>query len=268
MEPLELEVKRALPDRILHEHPILFIHGAWHGAWAWEPHFMPFFRDRGYACYALSLRNHGNSPCVRSINRAGVADFLADIESTVQNVVRRDPILIAHSLGGILTQKYLERHPSPAAVLLASVPPTGVKWCLWRMFKRFPLAFLSSFLFADGYRIVDSPEKVRAFFLSKDTPDDLVAQVASQVGAESLRLSAEVFWTKIDPAFRRRTPLLVAGVEGDPLFFPDEVRATAKFYDAPCEIFPTKSHDVMLDADWQIAAESIYRWLERVEAKR
>ncbi|MCA9946237.1 MAG: alpha/beta fold hydrolase, partial [Anaerolineales bacterium] len=41
--------------------PLLFIHGAWHGAWCWEEHFLPYFAERGYAVYAPSLRGHGQS---------------------------------------------------------------------------------------------------------------------------------------------------------------------------------------------------------------
>jgi alpha-beta hydrolase superfamily lysophospholipase len=35
-------------------------------------------------------------------------------------------VLIAHSLGGFVVQRYLENHDAPAAVLVASVPPQGV----------------------------------------------------------------------------------------------------------------------------------------------
>jgi pimeloyl-ACP methyl ester carboxylesterase len=262
MEQAELEVKQAMPDRLRREHPILFVHGAWHNAWAWEPHFMPFFQDQGYACYALSLRNHGASAQSLPINHARVSDYVADIEKVVQNVIRRDPILIGHSLGGFLVQKYLERHSAPAAVLLASVPPTGAKWCAWRMFKSFPLTFLGVFLHRNVYRLVDSSKKVRKFFLSQNSPDDLVAEVASRVGNESYRASLEVLWANIDTGFRRRVPIFVAGAEDDALFSPDEVRATAETYKADVQLFPGLAHDVMLDSNWKLAADGILQWLE------
>ena len=34
--------------------PLIFIHGAWHGAWCWE-RFLDYFAARGYPCYAVDL---------------------------------------------------------------------------------------------------------------------------------------------------------------------------------------------------------------------
>ena len=39
--------------------PVLFVHGAWHGAWCGDEHFLDFFADKGYRAVALSLRGHG-----------------------------------------------------------------------------------------------------------------------------------------------------------------------------------------------------------------
>lgn len=35
---------------------IVFVHGAYQGAWCWKEFFMPYFSRIGYDCYALSLR--------------------------------------------------------------------------------------------------------------------------------------------------------------------------------------------------------------------
>jgi pimeloyl-ACP methyl ester carboxylesterase len=43
-----------------HPVPLLFVRGAWHGAWCWDEHFLEFFVDKGYRAVALSLRGHGN----------------------------------------------------------------------------------------------------------------------------------------------------------------------------------------------------------------
>jgi pimeloyl-ACP methyl ester carboxylesterase len=43
--------------------PILFLHGAAHGAWCWAEHYLTWFADRGCECHAVSFRGH-----VRSIH--------------------------------------------------------------------------------------------------------------------------------------------------------------------------------------------------------
>jgi hypothetical protein len=44
---VELEVISRQPERRRFKTPLLFVHGAWHGAWCWEEKFLPYFADRG-----------------------------------------------------------------------------------------------------------------------------------------------------------------------------------------------------------------------------
>ncbi|XP_024028894.1 uncharacterized protein LOC112093830 [Morus notabilis] len=35
--------------------PLVFFHGSYHAAWCWAEHWLPFFSNSGYDCYAVSL---------------------------------------------------------------------------------------------------------------------------------------------------------------------------------------------------------------------
>lgn len=35
--------------------PLVFVHGSFHAAWCWAEHWLPFFSQSGFDCYALSL---------------------------------------------------------------------------------------------------------------------------------------------------------------------------------------------------------------------
>jgi pimeloyl-ACP methyl ester carboxylesterase len=37
-----------------HPVPLLFVHGAWHGAWCWDEHFLDLFADKGYRALAVN----------------------------------------------------------------------------------------------------------------------------------------------------------------------------------------------------------------------
>ena len=50
-----LHVVRREPRGTPHPTPVLFVHGAWHGAWCWEEHFLDFFADRGHRVAACLL---------------------------------------------------------------------------------------------------------------------------------------------------------------------------------------------------------------------
>jgi hypothetical protein len=119
-----LEIVARLPARPRRAPPILFVHGAWHGAWCWEDHFLGYFAARGFAGYALNLRGRGASRGARDVRFCRVRDFVEDVAEAVEQIGAL-PILVGHSLGGFVVQKYLERHEAELGVLMASVPPNG-----------------------------------------------------------------------------------------------------------------------------------------------
>jgi pimeloyl-ACP methyl ester carboxylesterase len=84
--------------------PLLFVHGAWHGAWCWDEHFLDFLADRGFRAVALSLRGHGNSPTDKRLSRCSIADYVHDVVS-VAETLPTPPVVIGHSMGGFVAQK-------------------------------------------------------------------------------------------------------------------------------------------------------------------
>ena len=116
--------------------PLLFVHGGWHSASCWS-NFVDFFAAAGYRAVALSLRGHGGSPTAKPFHACSIADYVDDVRAVADSLGGR-PVLIAHSLGGFVVQRYLESHDAPAAVLVASVPPQGVLGLATRIWSRHP----------------------------------------------------------------------------------------------------------------------------------
>lgn len=129
--------------------PLLFLHGAFHGAWCWAEHFLPFCAAAGYNSYALSLRGHGSSELGQHPPGAtgtlkshfhDIASFIASLE--------RPPVLLAHSIGGLLAAAYVgqaaegQRPPLAGLALLAATPPSGTAAIIWRELWRHPLQVL------------------------------------------------------------------------------------------------------------------------------
>lgn len=90
--------------------PVLFVHGTWHGAWCWEEHFVPWFRDRGYNARAVTLRHHDQHH-VPGLRLTRIRDYVADVTAAAAEMPS-PPVVIGHSLGGFIAQKYLEEHPA------------------------------------------------------------------------------------------------------------------------------------------------------------
>ena len=105
--------------------PLLLVHGAWHASWSWE-NFVPFFTGLGYDVTTVDLRGHGGSEGREKVKwHSAARGYVADVAQAVE-AIGRPPVIIAHSLGGYVAQKYLENNTVPAAVLIASVPARGI----------------------------------------------------------------------------------------------------------------------------------------------
>ena len=119
-----LEFVEAEPDFAPTGAPVLFVHGAFAGAWMWREVFMPFFARRGRACAAVSLRGQAER------GRAGLrAARLSDCRDDLQRAfaaLPEPPVVVAHSLGGLLAQQLIGREEMRALALLASLPPEGL----------------------------------------------------------------------------------------------------------------------------------------------
>ncbi|OBJ53074.1 alpha/beta hydrolase [Mycobacterium sp. 1423905.2] len=254
-----LEVIERGSTSAAHPTPLLFVHGGWHGAWCWE-HFLDYFADAGYRAVAVSLRGHGNSPCARSLHLCSVADYIEDIAETADRLGTK-PVLIAHSLGGFVVQRFLESRSVPAAVLLASIPPQGVFGLATRVWRRQPWITVRSYTTGNLAGFINTPPLARQNLFCAQTPEAVVAACAARVQPEGLRAAM------IDAMFRRvrtkrvSTPMLVLGAADDGLVSRAEVQATAHAYGTEAEFFPNMGHNMMMEPGWPDVAERIHAWL-------
>ncbi len=258
-----LEVLDRAPRNASDKPPILFVHGAWHGAWCWDEHFLDYFAEKGYRSVALSLRGHGNSTAPKSMRFCSVADFVDDVDSVAKSLPE-PPVVIGHSLGGFVVQKYLESHDAPAAVLLASAPVSGITRFLLRRFKRHPWPTAAALARTKSLRGVGgTPELARETFFSKLTPEADVLRYTALLGEEyALKIAIDMLWLNLPRPNLVTTPLLILGADDDVCFTQQEVHSTATAYKTDAEFFPKMSHDMMLDPGWTSVAERIHGWLE------
>jgi pimeloyl-ACP methyl ester carboxylesterase len=260
IKTLPLEVITYKPLSSPRPTPLLFVHGAWHGAWCWAEHFLPFFSAKGYESHALNLRGHGLSPIKGTVRFARIADYVADVEEVAARMPA-PPVLIGHSMGGFITQKYLERHDAPAGVLLTPPPPGGLLSAALRTARHDFHSFLQVNLQLNLYRAVDTLEKTRRVLFSADMPDDQVQEYFRKLGNDSYLAYLDMLLFALPDPKRIKTPLLVLGAADDHNFSTAEIEATARAYHAPYEIFPNMAHNMMLEKGWESVAARIATWL-------
>jgi pimeloyl-ACP methyl ester carboxylesterase len=243
-----------------HPVPLLFVHGGWHGAWCWDDYFLDFFADAGYRAVALSLRGHGASPTPKPLHKVSIADYIEDVRSVADDL-GGSPVLIGHSLGGFVIQRYLEDRTAPAAVLVGSVPPKGVLSLALRVWRRRQSMTMEAWSDRTLLKFLATPALAREYLFCADTPEDIVESCRQRAGAESVRAAMT------DPMLRRvktrrvSTPMLVLGAEYDGFVSVGEVRATARAYRTEPEFF-SMGHNMMLEPGWADVAERIHAWLQ------
>jgi len=116
---------------------------AWHGAWRWQPYFLPYFAELGYKASAFSFSCHGNSQKYKSLNLLSINDYVQELKSIIEHM-ETTPILIGHSMGAFVIQKYLEEYRVPKAVLITPVPPFGIWDGTLNVLRKFSLSFLKA----------------------------------------------------------------------------------------------------------------------------
>jgi pimeloyl-ACP methyl ester carboxylesterase len=254
-----IETIRRTPDQLLDLTPLLFVHGAWHGAWCWEDHFLDHFAAQGREVGAVSLRHHGNSTGQsKRVRWCSKNAYVFDVEKSVAEF-SRPPVLVGHSMGGYITQHYLARHEMPGAVLMASIPPNGVVGTTLALARRHPLAFIRSNLTMSLAPYVATVDLVREKFFGADTPEEVVQHCFDRLSDESFRVFIDMLISRPDIA-DTSTPMLVMGALRDALISPKAVAHTAEVFGAELKMIDT-AHDMMLEPEWALSATVIDEWL-------
>lgn len=243
---------------------MLFLHGSWHGAWCWAENFLEYFAANGFAAYALNFRGHGESEGGEHLRFVRVSDFVADVAAAV-DMLPRPPIVVGHSLGGFVAQKYLEGRSLPGAALVASAPPRGLWHSLFGHIRRDPLAVFKSIATLSLWPMVANVDRARALFFSASTPREYALRYCSRLQDDAYLAYLDCL--ALDPVnvARISTPMLVTGGSLDLVIRPELVAATARAYGVEPIMFETMAHDMMLEPDWRRLADAMLTWVEALD---
>ena len=259
-----LELISHAPPSPVHPVPLVFVHGAFVAAWCWDEYFLPHFAQHGFAAHALSLRGHGGSRGWETLSAASVDDYESDVLRIVRHI-GEPVVVIGHSLGGVVVQRCLHRMNAAAAVLMASVPPEGLLGSSLLLAARDPALFREINLIQYADPNFATKEGLRRAVFSERIPDAEVGRHFARMQPESQRAVFDLSWPQHFFIGRAKgVPVLVLGGEKDAFFPPAMIESTARRYGVAAGIFPAMAHAMMLEPDWQTAADRIRGWLGEV----
>lgn len=170
----------------------LFVHGAWHGAWFWDP-----VRDAlhwgGHQTEAVDLPGHGAD--LTPLAECTLAQYVSRVVEALEALPSDSVILVGHSMGGMVVSEVAERCAERlrwVVYVAAFLPRDGERMVdlMAREPGHAPLAGLTPV--EGGVASRFPPERARALFYNR-TPSPLAEKAVGRLGPE--------------PAVIRQTPV-------------------------------------------------------------
>lgn len=238
---------------------VLCIHGLFAGSWVFE-RLLPLIAKRGHNASAISLRGHPPLPPMRDIGRQTITDFYTDAAAAARTLDR--PILIGHSMGGLLALMLAATGYARAAVLMSPAPPRGIPALSIAIVARMA-RYLPALLFSRPYLPV--AEHFDALVLNVLPPEQRAAQRA-RFTADSGRASRDIaLGVHAIPPDQVCVPMLVVGAEHDRFIPLGTSQRMAKKYGAPLHVAKGHGHFLLAEPGWQQEAAVILDWIDALE---
>jgi len=240
--------------------PVLFLHGYFADATVFAD-WLPFFSARGFAPVALNLRGRSGSRPGTEIGGVSIDDYVEDAALAARALGR--PLVVGHSMGGLLAQRLAALDLVEAAALIAPAPPRGITVMTWELAVR-QLKYLPAIFASRPVR--PSREDVRALVMNR-VPREEQDEVIDRLVPDSGRAGRELSITGVPvDASRVNCPLLVTAGTDDK-FIPAKTAArVAARYGVPLRVMPGHGHMIVLEPGWQALAGIIADWFATIPA--
>lgn len=246
--------------------PMLFIPGYFASAWVFES-YLPFFAERGYAGFALNLRGREGStlPTGVMLGRVSINDFIDDARQAARWLADRfgKPVIVGHSMGGLIAQKLGEEGLARALVLLSPAPPRGISVISGVLFRR-QLRYLPALL--RSKRVVPRWKDMRELVLNRVPETEQRAtfeRFVSDSGRAGRQMSLRSVKVDAERVGANGCPVLVVTSDDDRFIPPRIAKRIAQRYHAPVYMARGHGHLMVREPGWNEPAAFIASWLTR-----
>lgn len=242
---------------------LVLVHGAGEHVGRYE-HVAAWFAARGFAVWAMDHRGHGQSEGTRMhVDRFD--DYIEDLHRFVDLVTKESgrPVMIGHSMGGLIAYRYAAVHPETISALVLSSP-----WFLSRAKVgkvQQVMAPLISVIAPRMQVAAGIPTEVctcNPEVNARDRQDPLLCKTATpRWFMECSRAAAECRTTL---SFRNELSVLFLVAGNDQLVDPSVTREVFDRLpqgDKRFHLFPEKFHEIFNDPGYEEVFAEILEWL-------
>ena len=249
---------------------ILMIHGMWGGPWYWQ-NYIEFLEEKGHRCRAVTLRHHDADPGDEpnpGLGATSLLDYAEDLEKEIR-ALDEIPVIMGHSMGGLLAQILGARGLGKALVLLTPASPRGIMALTPSVIKSFWSTLTRWGFWAKPNR----PTLEEAVYsMLHLVPPDRQREYHDRFVYESGRAAFEIgFWlmdarraAEVDRS-RVTCPVLVVSGEEDRITPASVNKKVAERYAAVSTYtsFPHHAHWVIMEPGWEDIVAHVADWLEK-----
>ncbi len=233
---------------------VLFLHGAFADHVAFRG-WVRRFAAVGYPTVAVSRRGRLGVGPERA---AGLSfdDYVDDTKAVIDEL-GGTPVLVGHSLGGLVAQRLAEEGRASAVALLASAPPamlTAQAIALPRFAPNMPRIMA-------GRPFIVGNDACSVLALNRVPEEDRPA-IHAHLTEESGKVYRSMMLGTIRvKAAKVQIPVFVAGGAQDRIISPRLVRTTARHYGVEPRLYDEHGHWILEEPGWEHVADDVLTWL-------
>ena len=251
---------------------ILFIHGMYMTPLCWE-HWEEYFQAQGYRCHAPgwpgrkeTAENLRRKHPDMALGQLRLSDVIEGYELAAR-CLDETPIVVGHSMGGLIAQLLLQRGLAAAAVAIHSAPPLGVFSTRWS-FLRANWPHITPFHIPGSPAALTFPQFQYAFANGLPLTQQLDAYDRLVV-PESRQIPFDALFTRIKFG-KPHEPLLFITGGADRLTPASLNRSNCNRYRHAGSItaireFTGRTHLTLRQKGWEEVAASVDHWLRAVD---
>jgi pimeloyl-ACP methyl ester carboxylesterase len=233
---------------------LLFVAGAYHGAWCYS-NYLDFFARQGVDCYAIDLPGHG------TLAQDAAADLdIAALGRCLEQACRtlgRPLVLAGHSMGALPVMLAASRGAAQAVILLAPSPPGNL-----------PGAHALPAVPEGRLKAPPPVAEIRKRFLAVDDERD-VAPIIERLTPESSAILNDRYLLRVavDPVAWDCPGVCLEAQRDTPDRHPaGQDRAIADFLGLRHAVLPGQPHCMMYADRWAESAAAILEWYRSLAA--
>jgi len=240
--------------------PMLFVPGAMLGGWVWEDNFRRFFDEQGYETHTIDFSGTGQPFGKRIAIR--FSDYVQECVERIR-CFQTAPIVVSHSMGGLLCLHAACRVDVEKLVLLSPAPIQGMVPSLVSLFKRSPSSLIKFLLTLLDTRVASLGMPPLGVFSSTCCPRQM-ANIIGKLGSEPIAvLLALLRPPTLDKHLIKTNQHLFIGATGDYIIPPREVLRSARLLESEYKEYSDMCHTYQAEREWRRVAEDILSWIQK-----